>query len=52
MSFQSTRFFRLSLLIAAFAILFSAQTAPAQCLESPAVRTGWLSIGPIGGNKL
>ena len=39
MSFRSTRLFRLSLLIAAFAILFSAQTAPAQRLESPAGET-------------
>ena len=42
MSFQSTRFFRLSFLIAAFAILVLAQTVPAQCLESP---TGETAVG-------
>lgn len=46
MSFQSiksdltiTRFFALSLLSAAFAILLSAQTVTAQCLESPTAET-------------
>lgn len=46
MSFQAiksnrtiTRFLPLSFLIAAFAILLSAQAAPAQCLESPSGET-------------
>ena len=37
-----TRFFALSFLSVAFGILFSAQTVPAQCLESP---TGETAVG-------
>lgn len=56
MSFQSiknnlplTRFFRLSFLFAAFAILISVQTASAQCLEGP---TGETAVGLRNASSL